>query len=144
MSSWKAIRTVLLLAGSVAAQEFRATLQGTITDPSQAAIPNASVVLRNTDTAIERSVPSGEDGHYVFPFVAPGNYSLTVEAPGFKTTVRDGVVLSINDNLKLDLQLPLGQAAEKVQVTGELTAVQAESSSLGTVVNQKIVDTLPW
>ena len=66
---------------------------------------------------------------------------MTVEAPGFKTTVRDGIVLSVNDNLRLDLQLPLGQAAETVQVTGEVTAVQAESSSLGSVVSQKIVDT---
>jgi hypothetical protein len=134
----------LLLAGSVAGQEFRATLQGTITDPSQAAIPKASVILKNADTAIERAVLSDDDGHYLFPYVAPGNYSLTVEATGFKTTVRNDVVLSINDNFKLDLQLPLGQAAETVQVTGELTAVQAESSSLGSVVNQKIVDTIPW
>jgi hypothetical protein len=135
---------MLVLAGGVAAQEFRATLQGTITDPSQAAIPTASVILKNSDTGIERAVPSDEDGHYLFPYVAPGTYSLTVEAKGFKTTVRNGVVLSINDNLKLDLQLALGQAAETVQVMGELTAVQAESSSLGSVVNQKIVDTIPW
>src|SRR5579864_8505252 len=112
MSPRKAILTVLFMASSVAAQEFRATLQGTITDPSQAAIPKASVVLKNIDTGIERAVASDEDGHYLFPYLAPGNYSLTVEATGFKTTVRNDVVLSINDNLKLDLQLPLGQAAE--------------------------------
>src|SRR5689334_17592790 len=144
MSTGKLVVTALLIAGSLAAQEFRATLQGTITDPSQSAIPNASVTLKNSETGIERSVPSGEDGHYLFPFVAPGTYSVTVEAPGFKTTVRDGVILSVNDNLKLDVQLPLGQAAETVQVTGELTAVQAESSSLGSVVSQKIVDSIPW
>jgi hypothetical protein len=81
------------------------------------------VILKNGDTGIERAVPSDEDGHYLFPYVAPGTYSLTVEAKGFKTTVRNGVVLSVNDNLKLDLQLALGQAAETVQVMGELTAV---------------------
>ena len=140
----KATLAILLLAGSLSAQEFRATLQGTITDPSQAAVPKALVTLKNTDTGIDRSVPSDETGHYLFPYVAPGNYSMTVEAPGFKTTVRDGIVLSVNDNLRLDVPLPLGQAAETVQVTGEVAAVQAESSSLGSVVSQKIVDSIPW
>jgi hypothetical protein len=140
----KTVLAVLLISGNVAAQEFRATLQGTITDPSQAAVPKALVTLKNTETGIGREMPADENGHYLFPYVSPGNYSMTVEAVGFKTTVREGVVLSVNDNLKLDVQLPLGQAAETVQVTGELTAVQAESSSLGSVVSQKIVDSIPW
>src|SRR5207244_11233719 len=106
-------------------------LQGPITAPSQAAVPKASVVIKNTDTGIERGMLSDEEGHYLFPYAAPGNYSLTVEAPGFKTTVRNGVVLSINDNLRLDLQLPLGQAAEKVQVSGEMTAVRSEERRVG-------------
>src|SRR6476469_5160460 len=144
MPRCKATLAVLLLAGSLSAQEFRATLQGTITDPSQANVPRALVTLRNTDTGIDRSVPSDETGHYLFPFVAPGNYSMTVEAPGFKTTVRDGIVLSVNDNLRFDVQLPLGQAAETVQVSGEVAAVQTESSSLGSVVSQKILDSIPW
>ena len=56
----KATLAILLLAGSVSAQEFRATLQGTITDPSQAAVPKAPVILKNSDTGIERSVLSDE------------------------------------------------------------------------------------
>src|SRR5262245_54100434 len=89
---------LLLLAGSASAQEFRATLQGTVTDPSQAAVPKATVILRNVDTSIERDTPSDDNGHYLIPFVAPGNYSVTISAPGFRTTVRNGVVLSANDN----------------------------------------------
>jgi hypothetical protein len=128
----------------VAAQEFRATLQGNVMDPSQAGVPNATATLRNLETGIERDTTADETGHYLFPYVAPGRYTLTVKASGFKTTVREGVTLSINDNLRLDVELPLGQASDTVQVTGEVTAVQAESSSLGAVVSQKIVDTLPW
>src|ERR1041385_534626 len=118
----KAALTTLLLAGSVAAQEFRATLQGTITDPIQATIPKATVAIRNSETGIERSALTDDD--YLFPYVAPGNYSVTVEAAGFKRTVRESVVLSVNDNIRLDLQLPLEQAVETVRVTGDLTAVQ--------------------
>lgn len=133
----------VLFTLSITGQEFRATLQGTITDPSHAAVPNASVLLKNQDTGIERDTKADEAGHYLFPFVMPGNYSVTVQAAGFKTTVRNGVQLSLNDNLRLDIEMPLGQSAETVSVVGDVAVVQAESSSLGSVVNRQIVDTLP-
>src|SRR5260370_27171944 len=88
---------------STLAQEFRATVQGTITDPSQAAVPNATATLKNLETGIERDTTADTTGHYLFSFVVPGSYSLTVKAQGFKTTVREGIQVSINDNLKLDV-----------------------------------------
>jgi hypothetical protein len=63
-----------LFALSAIAQEFRATLQGTIADPSQAAVPNATVTLKNLETGIERDTTTDESGHYLFPFVVPGSY----------------------------------------------------------------------
>ncbi|MCZ2147407.1 MAG: TonB-dependent receptor [Bryobacterales bacterium] len=126
------------------AQEFRGTVQGDITDPTHATIVGASVTLRNIDTSIERAVKSDEGGHYIFTFVAPGNYSLTVAAAGFKTTVRDGIKLSINDSLRVDVEVALGQTSETVQVTGQVTAVQSDSSSLGSVINEQTVVNIPW
>ena len=143
MSPLRVILLASALACSLAAQEFRATLQGDITDPSQAAVPNATVTLKNVETGIERSIPSDPAGHYLFQFVVPGRYTLTVKAAGFKTTVRDGITLSLNDNIRLDVQLPLGEAAETVSVVGDVAVVQAESSSLGSVVNREIIDNLP-
>jgi hypothetical protein len=143
VSLFKVILLASALACSLAAQEFRATLQGDITDPSQAAVPNATVTLKNVETGIERSIPSDPAGHYLFQFVVPGRYTLTVKAAGFKTTVRDGITLSLNDNIRLDVQLPLGEAAETVSVVGDVAVVQAESSSLGSVVNREIIDNLP-
>ncbi|MCC6859437.1 MAG: carboxypeptidase regulatory-like domain-containing protein [Bryobacterales bacterium] len=134
---------ILVSVCSLTAQEFRATLQGTITDPSQAAVPSATVVLRNVQTGIEREMPTDETGHYLFQFVAPGSYSLTVKASGFKTTVREGIALSLNDNIRLDVELPLGETAETVSVVADVAVVQAESSSLGSVVNREIIDNLP-
>jgi hypothetical protein len=133
----------MLLAAAVHAQEFRATLQGTVTDPSQATVPGATVLIRNVETGIERTMETDEAGHYLFPFVQPGNYTVTVKMRGFKTTVRESVGLSLNDNLRLDIELALGEAAETVSVVGDIATVQAESSSLGAVVSRQIVDTLP-
>ncbi|MDQ6705408.1 MAG: carboxypeptidase-like regulatory domain-containing protein, partial [Acidobacteriota bacterium] len=125
------------------AQEFRGTLQGTISDPSGAGVPNTAVTLKNVETGIERNETTDTAGHYLFSFVVPGSYSLTSKAQGFRTAVRDGIQLSINDNLKIDFEMPLGAASDSVSVTGDVAAVASESSSLGSVISQKIVEDLP-
>ena len=132
-----------LLTLSALAQEFRGTIQGTITDPSQAAVPSATATLKNLETGIERDTSTDATGHYLFSYVVPGSYSLTVKAPGFKTTIREGIQLSINDSLKLDVAMPVGQASDTIEVKGEVAAVQAESSSLGSVIGEKLVDAQP-
>jgi hypothetical protein len=143
MLSTKVALLIGVFTGFALAQEFRATLQGTIADPTQAAVPNAAVTLKNQETGLQRDTTADGAGHYVFPFVAPGSYSMTVSAAGFKTTVRDGIRLSVNDNLKVDVAMPLGQASDTVQVTGDVATVQAESSSLGSVISEKIIDSQP-
>jgi len=90
---------ICLFGASALAQEFRATLQGGIADPSQAAVPKAAVTLKNLETGIQHETTSDAAGHYVFTFVPPGSYTLTVKAAGFKTTIREGILLSIHDNL---------------------------------------------
>ncbi|HWS96179.1 MAG TPA: carboxypeptidase regulatory-like domain-containing protein, partial [Candidatus Methylomirabilis sp.] len=132
-----------LLGASVTAQEFRGTLHGTITDPSQAVVSNATVSLKNLETGIVREVNADEAGHYLFPYVVPGTYSVTAKASGFKTTVRNGIEVSVNDNLRVDLEMALGQSTETVQVTAQAAAVQADTSSLGSTISERIVDALP-
>ena len=132
-----------LVAVLTSAQEFRATIQGTVADPSQAVVAGAEVVLRNVATGVDRRTLTTRDGHYLFQFLAPGGYSLTTSAPGFKTDVRDGISLSLGDNVRLNIELAVGQAIEKITVTGDVAMVQAESSSLGSVVRQEIVQSLP-
>src|SRR5262245_35218370 len=94
---------VLAAALPLTAQEFRATLQGTVSDPSNAVIAGATLTLKNTDTAVERKVTSGPDGHYIFQFLPPGNYALTTTAPDFKSDVRSGIKLSLSENVRLDV-----------------------------------------
>ena len=143
MRHCKLLTGLFLLAASLTAQEFRGTLQGTITDPSQAVVANSTVSLKNTETGIVREVTADDTGHYVFPFVQPGAYSLTAKAAGFKTTIREGISLSVNDNIRVDIEMTLGQAAETVMVTAQAASVQADTSSLGSTISEKIVETLP-
>ncbi len=137
------VTLLVLLASQLMAQEFRATLQGTVTDPTGATIAGASLTLKNVDTGVERAASADSAGHYIFQFLPPGKYVLATKATGFKTDQREGITLSLGDNSKLDIELALGQATETVTVAGEVAAVQSESSSLGSVLNRKVVDTLP-
>ena len=81
-----AVAVLALVAGVLSAQEYRATLLGTVVDPSGAAVPLAKVTAINTETGVSSATQSGADGDYVIPFLVPGHYSLRVEKPGFKTT----------------------------------------------------------
>ena len=128
---------------ALSAQEFRATIQGTVIDPSKAHIAGASLTLRNTATGVTRNATTDDTGHYLFQFLPPGAYSLTTQVPGFKTDVRDNIEVSLGDNLRVDVELVLGQPTETVTVSGDVATVQTESSSLGSVVRQEIIDTLP-
>ncbi|MDX1980256.1 MAG: carboxypeptidase-like regulatory domain-containing protein, partial [Bryobacteraceae bacterium] len=135
---------IFLICGAYAyAQEFRGTLQGTITDPSSASVSSAEVTLRNTGTNVERKASTDAEGHFIFQFLPPGTYALITRAAGFKTDQRDGIVVSLGDNIRLDVKLEIGQSAETITITGEQATVQAESSSLGSVVRQDIINTLP-
>src|SRR6185295_16590059 len=104
---------VFLLVGLFAlqslAQEFRATLQGTVTDPSNAALVEAAVSLKNVGTGGERTAKTDNAGHYIFQFLPPGSYELSIKAAGFKTEVRGGIGLSLGDNTRVDVELAIGQ-----------------------------------
>jgi len=137
------IAVLLVFVSPVLAQEFRATLQGTIIDPNNAVVPGAKLTLTNTATAVQRETVSDSEGHYVFQFVTPGTYSLATGASGFKTDTRSGIELSVGQNLRLDVNVVLGETTEKVVVEANAVAVAAESSSLGAVIRREIIDSLP-
>jgi hypothetical protein len=146
MASYRAGRLLgaLLLAALAAfGQEFRATLQGTVRDPTQAAIPRAEVTLTDVDKAVKRSGYADDLGHYLFSFLPPARYALTVRAVGFKTIVHEGISLNLRANVRLDVELPVGSTTETVSVVGDASVVQAESSSLGAVVPRELIQNLP-
>src|SRR5258705_272759 len=124
---------LLLAVTAVRAQETRATISGTLTDPSRAAIAGAQVSLTNVETANRSNTLSNGLGQYRFLFLNPGKYRLTAEMTGFKTLVREGIELSTNQAATLDVTLQLGTQAETVTVGAEAPLLEAEKADRGGV-----------
>src|ERR1700761_1166861 len=124
---------ILVLGCSLAAsaQLSTATMFGTITDPTGAAIPKASVTLVQTDTNFTRTIVTKDDGSYREEFLPVGPYKVTVSAPGFKTLERTGVVLALMQNAELPLSLNIGSTGETVDVTADVPLVNLGTAPRG-------------
>jgi len=135
---------VILLAGSQCqAQVASAELIGNVLDSTGAAVPGATITAINIETSITHTTVSEKGGDYVLTSLPPGNYTLTVESAGFSKLEQSGISLQINQQARVDLTLKVGQAAETVSVTGHPPLLESESSSVGTVINQQLVNELP-
>jgi hypothetical protein len=139
----RSVVLTLVLAASFAVSAFgqSAALAGTVKDSQDAAIPSATVTLTHQLTKVIQTTQSDDSGNYEFPVVRPGPYSLKVERTGFKTFVQNDIELSVQQRGRVDANLQVGDATTVVSVEALASGVQTESSSLGTVVeNKKIVE----
>src|SRR5438128_6059968 len=130
-------------AGQLQAQGATAAISGTVLDPSGAAIAGASITVRNVGTAFTRTVLSDDQGRYVAPELPIGEYEVQGSLAGFQTGLRLGIVLTVGGRPVVHLQLPIGQAAETVNVTEEVSAVETTSSSVSSLVNQTQMREMP-
>jgi hypothetical protein len=135
--------TLALLSASAFAQEFRATLTGRILDPSNAAVPNVTVQAKNIATNEVLSAVADSEGNYTVPSLRPGTYNVSVEAPGFKKFTREGLVLNIGQVARVDITLEVGAITEQVTVTAETPLLEASTSSVGKVVDNRRILNLP-
>src|SRR5277367_4670614 len=136
---------VLALAVSIPlhGQSTYGTVDGTVTDPSGAAVAGANVTLTNVGTQEKHTQTTGSEGSYQFVNVIPGVYRLDVEKAGFKHFGRTNVVAEVQQETHVDAAMTVGQVSEVVEVTAETPLLQAETSSLGTVVEQRKANELP-
>ena len=137
---------VLLLALCVSllpAQDFRATLNGTVQDSSGAAVPKAKVEARNVETGVVIKAETVDNGEFSVPFLQPGTYTASAESTGFKKTVRDNIILRAGQALAVDLVLQPGTTSEQVTVTDETPLLETEKSDRGTVLDNAKVTELP-
>jgi hypothetical protein len=132
-----------LFSSPVSGQVTGATLQGTVTDASGAAISNAQISIENVSTGVFRTAVSDSTGFYTAPNLLPGTYKIETSAPGFSTQVQTGVSLVVGAEQVLNFTLQVGQTTQKVEVTGAPPAVELASSSIGGLVDSKTVVDLP-
>ena len=134
----------LLFLGMVAwGQESRGTIAGVVTDAQAAGIPKARVVITNLDTGVDFTLETNERGTYSAPLLLPGNYRIAAEHEGFKKFMREGITLSVNDNVRIDIQLDLGAVTETVNVTDSAPLIESASGNMGMLVSNKEVTELP-
>src|SRR5580658_401805 len=110
-------RLAILLAAlfvmfTVPALAQEATIVGTVTDPTGAAVPNATITITDTDTGVARSLPTNSDGQYVAPDLIIGHYNVHVKATGFKASEQKDLVLAVGDRIRVDFKLVVGSVQE--------------------------------
>ena len=125
------------------AQDYRGRIQGTVTDASSAVVPGANVVLLNTKTGIKAVRQTNETGHYLFDFMEPGTYTLSVEATGFSGFVQENITLQTRADLTVDAALKTGAVQETIRVESSAVAVQFNTSKLETTVDSVLTGKMP-
>jgi hypothetical protein len=142
----------LLAAGLLAAvagslpgwsQVTTADVLGTVTDSSGAVLVGTAVTISNLATGATRSVVADDHGDYLISALAIGHYRLRAESKGFKVYEIPDLALAGGDRRRVDIHLTVGDVTESVQVSAQASALQADSSSLGTLINERAVQDLP-
>jgi hypothetical protein len=118
-------------------------IAGTVTDPSGALVARAAIVVKSQATQEERHLATDAEGNFSVPFLTPGNYDLTVRAPGFEPIVLKGIHAQITEVSRLKIQLPVGGAKEQIAVSAKAPLVQTENATLGRVIDRQTVVDLP-
>jgi hypothetical protein len=138
---WLLVLSGLVLAMSLQVFAQEATVVGTVTDQTGAALPNVSVTLTNTDTGLSTKATTNGDGQYVAPNLHIGHYTVNVTASGFRPAERRGLVLNVGDRDRVDFQMQVGQATELVTVEANAVAVQTDSGEVSNLITgQQISD----
>jgi hypothetical protein len=132
---------VLFCTMSLFGQE-KATITGTVSDPSGSVIQGGKVTVTNVGTGQTRTIETNSSGNYLVADLNIGGYSVKVEAPGFKTYEQTGIVLNVNDTIRADVAMQVGEAKESVTVEASAVAVQSDSSEVSNLISGKQVGQL--
>jgi Carboxypeptidase regulatory-like domain len=141
--SYSFLSVLLLIGASAMAQDFRATLNGRVTDSSGGSIPGVTVQVRNTRTNETTTVITDDQGNYNAPLLKPGTYSISAEQTGFKKFQQDGIELSINQVATANIALEVGQLTDQVTVTAGVEILELSTANRGSVIDNQQVREFP-
>ena len=145
------IRAILLgCVGLCMAMGYRASAQNTtgsitgrLTDQSGAVVGGASITVTNTGTGANRTLSTDSSGDFTATLLLPGTYTVGASMTGFKTEIRNGITLQVDQVVRVDMRLELGQASDKVEVNANALSLDTDSASIGQVIDRKQVNDLP-
>src|SRR5574337_717117 len=129
-------------AGALHAQANGARIEGIVSDQQGLALPGAQVSLKETRTGLVRTAETSSAGTYQFPGLNPGQYELTAKVQSFAPEVRD-LTLEVNQSLRLDLTLKVGQLSQHVEVESSAQMLRTADASLGEVIEPTLTRELP-
>lgn len=141
LAAWIAAGT--LSVHQLKGQGATATILGTVTDMSGAAIPDAMVEVKNTGTGATQSVPTDSQGRFRVPDLVVGEYEVQAVKTGFSTVVHKGITLLVGAQTVVDFALPVGQQQQTVTVEGEATTVETTNAAIGTYTSEQQMRELP-
>jgi hypothetical protein len=127
----------------LSAQAVNATLLGTVTDTTGAAVPNAKVTATETATGVPRIAQTNESGNYSFPNLPPGVYSVTVEQTGFKKASRANIDVVVDTTARVDLRLEPGNISETIEVTATTPELQTDRADTGSKIETAQAASMP-
>ncbi len=136
---------VFLLSSHLLAQSEATTgvIEGSVVDPSGAALPGATVSLKNTATNFEQTLTTNRQGRFRGLLLPLGPYRVTVSLQGFATLVREGIKLEVGQTISLDLKLEVSAVKQEVRVTAEAPIVEKTRTAGATYIEEKAVNNLP-
>ncbi len=140
---FRSFALLALFAAAGWSQAVNATMLGTVTDSSGAVVPNAKVAITQTQTDAVHNTATNESGNYIIPNLPPGQYSITVEATGFKKETRKDIDLVVDTSARVDVQLTPGNITETVEVTGAPPLLQADTASTSQKIGKDILANVP-
>ena len=137
------LAVALVLTSGLQAQELRGKVTGTVTDASGAVIPGAAITLTNDETTVSDSTSTSEVGSYLFDFVLPGTYTVSVELEGFRTFEQRNILVQTRADITVDASMEVGAVAETVTVEEAPVAVQFTTTTMETTLDTKMSQELP-
>jgi len=133
----------LAFSGLLFGQSDRGTITGTVTDPTGAVVPEATVTATNTGTEVPTSVKTTPAGKYDIPLLPAGTYRVAAEKAGFKSSVKDNLPVLVGQTVRMDISLEVGASVQKVEVRAQVPVLQAEGPQLQVALSNKEITDLP-
>jgi len=136
------LAATLVVAAAADAQVTTGTIIGSVTD-SSGVVPGATVTVREVNKGTTTTYVTDETGTYTAPFLVPGTYAVEVNVQGFKKSIREGIILQVNQRARVDVTLEVGRLEETMTVVSSAPLVRTDSSEVGTVIEERAIRQLP-